>query len=223
MENIFELQKYKIENNKTSLKSNLDNLNIHLDSYKLMTNNTYKTCHNNKINDLILNAKILIENKEMGNKLEKEYNNLAKNNKIHCGLSTSYNFNWNNFEYIRDNHLNQNCNGFIESNYQLLNFMGKICDKYNQIPKNMQYTAPEVRKGVIYTGSEKHFRNIYLSILSHRLIVNSNLPIEVWINYYELGLCSYILENIDGVHCKIFPEVVHSFRYDKKPVKSITY
>ena len=223
MEYIFELQNYKIERNKPSLKSNLDNFNINLDSYKLMTNNTYKICNNNKMNNLLLNAKILVGNKEMSGKLEKEYNSLARKNKIHCGLSTSYKFDWNKLKYVRDNHLNQNCNGFIESNYKLLNFMGKICDKYDQLPRNMQHAAPKVRKGVIYTGSEKHFKNIYLSILSHRLIVNSNLPIEVWINYYELGLCLYTLETIDGVRCKVFPEVIHSFRYDMYQLKSMTH
>lgn len=216
MENVFELQKYKIENNKKSLKSNIDNLNIHLDLHKIMNNSTYTICRDNKINALISNAKNLILNKIMSNKLEKEYNNLVSLKKLHCGLSIHYKFHWDQLNFKREKSLNQNCNGFIESNYQLLKFMGKICDKYKQIPKNIQYKAPEIRKGVIYTGAEKHFKNIYLSILSHRLIVNSKLPIEIWINYYEFNLCKYIFENIDGVNCKVFPEVVYSFRYESK-------
>lgn len=96
--------------------------------------------------------------------------------------------------------------------------MGIICDKYKQVPKIIQHVAPVARKGVIYTGAEKHFKSIYQSILSHRLIVYSKLPIEVWINYFELGLCEYIFEKIDGVNCRVFPEAIHSFRYDYRCV-----
>lgn len=92
LENIFELQKYKIESKNPSLQSNLGNFNIHLDSLKLTSNDTYASCRNDRIKILILNAKSLFENETMSDELENDCNKLVKINKIHCGISTDYSF-----------------------------------------------------------------------------------------------------------------------------------
>jgi hypothetical protein len=73
------------------------------------------------------------------------------------------------------------------------------------------------RRGVVYTGKDEHFHDVFQSIYSLRLM-NVSLPVEVWVNDRDHKLCVSIFTTIrypqgisGGVECYKLPNFVQGF------------
>jgi len=73
------------------------------------------------------------------------------------------------------------------------------------------------RRGVVYTGKDEHFHDIFQSIYSLRLM-NVSLPVEVWVNDRDHKLCVSIFSTVQypqatsgGVECYKLPNFVQGF------------
>ena len=81
------------------------------------------------------------------------------------------------------------------------------------------------QRGVIFTGKDEHFRDIYQSIYSLRLL-NLTIPVEIWVNQRDYDICQIIftalsfptiINTVTGssqsgkVSCMKLPNFVHGF------------
>ena len=59
------------------------------------------------------------------------------------------------------------------------------------------------QRGVIFTGKDEHFRDIYQSIYSLRLL-NLTIPVEIWVNQRDFDICQIIFASLS------FPTIISS-------------
>jgi hypothetical protein len=69
------------------------------------------------------------------------------------------------------------------------------------IPRDIENDSSRQR-GILFTGKLKHFSGIHRSIISLRSMLKVTLPVEIWVNDYNINPCKLMFQKFSSVSCK---------------------